>query len=320
MGVDVSEQREQRESEPGQSGGRKRSLSEEAPPATPPGRRALFQLDLRGGIQALEWTNVLLFGVAAGIVMAFSFLESGLLSIVAGIVPVGTGLLLARRVKGHYAFHGFVTGLVGALVGSIVLTVAILFTPIGASMSARAITQGVAPEQATVQALWLQSVAFLVFSLITFSAFGASMAGRTEDRQRESRKAVEERGGRLDRPGVVRSADDLRGLSLPQFGGYVSNLFKKQGFTLQDYRFLDKDKHLDMWFSYQDEPWHLRLSVADKVSPGTVESLNQELKREGCRKGIVLTSTEFMPTTIKAAKGRPMVLIDGQTLYEIAEK
>jgi hypothetical protein len=320
MGVDVSEQREQRESEPGQPGGKKRSPSEEAPTPTSPVRRALFQLNLREGIRALEWTKVLLYGVAAGIVMALSFLESGLLSIVAGIVPVGTGLLLARRVKGHYALHGFVAGLVGALVGTVVLTIAILFTPIGASMSARAIAQGVAPDQATTLALWLQSVAFLIFSLVTFSAFGASMAGRTEERQREARKSVEERGGRLEKPSVIRSADDIRGLSLPQFGGYVSNLFKKQGFTLQDYRFIDKDKHLDMWFSYQDEPWHLRLSVADKVSPGTVEGLNQELKREGCRKGIVLTSTEFMPTTLKAAKGRSMVLIDGQMLYEIAEK
>lgn len=316
MGVDVSEQRE---SEPVQSGGKKRSPSAEAPAAPPPAGRGLFQLNLREGIQALEWTKVLLFGLAAGAIMALSFLESGLLSIVAGIVPVGTGLLLARRVKGHYALHGFVTGLVGALVGTIILTVAILFTPYGVRMSTNAIAQGMAPDQATPQTLWLQSTAFLVFSLVTFSAFGASMAGRTEERQREARRAVEERGGRLEKPSVIRGADDIRGLSLPQFGGYVSNLFKKQGFTMQDYRFVDKDKHLDMWFVYEDEPWHLRLSVADKVSPGTVEGLNQELKREGGRKGVVLTSTEFLPTTIKAAKGRPIVLIDGQTLYQIAE-
>jgi hypothetical protein len=316
MGVDVSEQRE---SEPVQSGGKKRNPSAEAPAAAPPAGRGLFQLNLREGIQALEWTKVLLFGLAAGAIMALSFLESGLLSIVAGIVPVGTGLLLARRVKGHYALHGFVTGLIGALVGTLILTVAILFTPYGARMSNNAIAQGMAPEQATPQTLWLQSTAFLVFSLVTFSAFGASMAGRTEERQREARRAVEERGGRLEKPSVIRGADDIRGLSLPQFGGYVSNLFKKQGFTMQDYRFVDKDKHLDMWFVYQDETWHLRLSVADKVSPGTVEGLNQELKREGGRKGVVLTSTEFLPTTIKAAKGRQIVLIDGQTLYQIAE-
>jgi HJR/Mrr/RecB family endonuclease len=75
-----------------------------------------------------------------------------------------------------------------------------------------------------------------------------------------------------------------------------------------------------MWFEYEAEPWHLRLSVADKVNPGTIEGLLQEMKREGCRKGIVLTSTEFTPGAAKSAKGRPVVLIDGPTLYEIAEK
>jgi len=89
---------------------------------------------------------------------------------------------------------------------------------------------------------------------------------------------------------------------------------------LKDYRFIDKDKHLDLWMEYESEPWHLRLSVADKVNPGTIEGLNQELKREGGRKGVVVTSTEFTPSAVKSAKGRPIVLINGATLYEIAEK
>jgi HJR/Mrr/RecB family endonuclease len=131
---------------------------------------------------------------------------------------------------------------------------------------------------------------------------------------------VKQRGGSLERPGVIRDPDDIRGLSLPQFGSYVNNLFKKKGFTFKDYRFIDKDKHLDLWMEHEGERWHLRLTVADKVASGTVESLLQDMKREGTRKGVVITSTEFNPTAVKAAKGRPVVLIDGATLYEIAEQ
>ncbi|HEY3227964.1 MAG TPA: restriction endonuclease, partial [Roseiflexaceae bacterium] len=98
------------------------------------------------------------------------------------------------------------------------------------------------------------------------------------------------------------------------------NVFTKKGFQFKDYKFIDKDKHLDLWMEYEGDPWHLRLTVADKVNPGTIEGLNQELKREDCRKGVVLASTEFTPGALKSAKGRPIVLIDGETLYEIAEK
>ena len=111
----------------------------------------------------------------------------------------------------------------------------------------------------------------------------------------------------------------LGGLSLPQLGTYVSNIFKKQGFAFKDYRFIDKDKHLDLWMEHEGEPYHMRLSVADKVSTGTIESLNQEMKREGIRKGLVITSTEFMPNAAKSAKGRTIVLIDGETLFQMSE-
>jgi hypothetical protein len=39
-----------------------------------------------------------------------------------------------------------------------------------------------------------------------------------------------------------------------------------------------------------------------------------------CRKGVVVVSTEFQPNAAKTARGRPVVLIDGQTLFDMAEK
>ena len=279
--------------------------------------------NLRAGINELQWRDVVLFGVGAGVLMPLSLAQSGTLTFVAGIIPVGVGLLLGRRVKGHYTLHGFVTGLIGALVGLAVLAGLLFLTPLGAGAGASlganpAASPGAAPVSPL--ALWLQLGSFIAFSLIAFCTFGASTAGRAEERNRGTREAVAERGGRLERPNAIRTADDIRGLSLPQFGSYVKNVFTKKGFQFKDYKFIDKDKHLDMWMEYEGDPWHLRLTVADKVNPGTIEGLNQELKREDCRKGVVLASTEFTPGALKSAKGRPIVLIDGETLYEIAEK
>ena len=323
MGVDVSEQPEQSEAESQGPASKKRdrnqaaSVESRATEIPPVGRIAQLRQELRIGLRELQWREVLLFGVLSGALMSLSFLQGSALSIVAGIVPVGTGLLLGRRVKSHYALHGFVTGLIGALVGATVLAVLIFLTPLGGSMQN---SLGPAASTFTLLNVWAQLAGFTAFSLIAFCTFGTSMAGRTEERNRKARAEVDTRGGRLGKPGVIRSADDIRGLSLPQLGTYVNNIFKKQGFTFKDYRFIDKDKHLDLWMEHEGESYHMRLSVADKVSTGTIESLNQEMKREGIRKGLVITSTEFMPSAIKSAKGRTIVLIDGETLYQMSEK
>jgi len=296
--------------------------AEPAPPERP-NRLAQLVTELRTGFHELQWGPVVLFALLAGLLMPLALLQStatSALSFVTGIVPVGMGLLLGRRVRGHYGLHGFAAGVLAALVALIMLTVLLFLTPLGPALQDTALRQGSSAAQAALSAQLLSIGGFLGFSLIIFGTFGASMSGRAEERNRQVREQTKERGGQLERPGSVRGADDIRGLSLPQFGGYVNNLFKKKGFQLRDYRFLDKDKHLDIWMEYEQQLWHLRLSVADKVSTGTIEGLYQEMKAEGCRKGVVLASTEFLPTATKAARGRPIVLIDGALLYQIGEK
>jgi hypothetical protein len=275
---------------------------------------------LSTGLRQLQWGSVVLFGVLAGILMPFILTGGDIISFAAGIVPVGAGLLIGRRVKSYYGLNGFFAGLIGAAVSLVTLWFLLFNTPIGIAMEQRAIAQGVAPELATPQAQMVQLGGFIAFALVSFCAFGAAMSGRTEERNRQMRAEVAARGGSLERPPAVRDASDIRGFSLPQLGSYVNRLFKKQGFQFKDYRFIDKDKHLDIWMEHENEVWHLRLTVADKVSPGTIEGLYQEMKREGCRKGVVVTSTEFLPSAQKSLRDRPIVLIDGQTLFDIAEK
>jgi hypothetical protein len=312
MGVDVSEQREQ---EIPASKEREAATTATAPP--PEGRVARLLDSLRTGLRELDWRIVLLFGSIAGILMSVSFLQGSSLTIIAGLVPVGTGLLLGRRVKAHYGLHGFVTGVVGGVAGSVALAALIFLSPLGSAIQAGL---GAQASGFSLFGVWAQLAGFTFLSLVAFITFGTTMAGRTEERNRQARQEVDTRGGQLQRPGTIREVNDIRGLSLPQFGSYVKNVFTKKGFQFKDYRFIDKDKHLDLWLEHEGEPWHLRLSVADKVNPGTIESLLQEMKREGTRKGVVLASTEFTPGAAKSAKGRPVVLIDGETLYEIAEK
>jgi hypothetical protein len=288
--------------------------NEASPETSTPPVKLSWLAQIQTGLRELQIIPPLLYGFGAGILMTVALFDpSSIFALLAGIIPVSAGLLLVRSIRGHYALHGFVTGLIAAIVSLIALAVIIFATPYGPQLIAKG--TGGTPVQE-----WLVRGMLPAFMLMVFCTFGASTSGRMEARNRTLRDEVSARGGQLERPGVIRTADDLRGLSLPQLGYYVNTLFKKQGFTFKDYRFIDKDKFLDLWLEKDSEPWHLRISVADKINPGTIESLLQEMKRNGYTKGAVVTSTEFSPAAQKSAKGRPIVLIDGPTLYEIGEK
>jgi hypothetical protein len=269
----------------------------------------------------VEWRITVVVALLMAITWCALFLANNILQILAGVVPVMAGLYLGRRVKGDYLAHGIALGLVGFLVGLVVISVYGTLGDAGVvPMPEIALESNQAPQPATFNDLIFLYTTFSLFALIPFPAFGVVMAGRSEERNRQLREEVARRGGRLDRPGVVRTLEDLQGLSLPQFGSYVSALYRKKGFEFKDYRFIDKDKHLDLEMQYNGDLFLMRLSVADKVRPGTVESLVQEMRRREITKGVVITSTEFTPDARKAADARrTLVAIDGATLFTIAE-
>lgn len=304
MSVDTTpEQREQQAAEPG------------AAPREPLAKRLGLSFD------KIEWRLTLLLAVGMAVAWCAFFLGPSVLQILAGIVPVMAGLYLGRRVKTDLLGHGIVLGVAGFAFGLLVM---LAYGALGQAgivpMPVLQLQPDVAAAPATLQDLIFFYTTFSLFALIPFPAFGTVMAGRTEQRNRQLQADVAARGGKLERPGVVRTVEDLRGLSLPQFGSYVAALYRKKGFEFKDYRFIDKDKHLDIELSYADELYLLRLTVADKVTPGTIQSLMQDMKRRNIPKGVAITSTEFTPDARKAAAGRRSLLaIDGQTLFEMAE-
>lgn len=291
--------------------------------AAPPEPQARQPLAQRLGLNfnQIAWRDTILIAAVMALAWCIFFLGPSLLQILAGIVPVLAGLYLGRRVKSDWLAHGLVLGVAGFGFG---LLLVLIYGALGQAgilpMPSLQLQPDTPPAVANLQELIFFYTTFSLFALIPFPAFGTVMAGRAEQRNRQLRDDVTERGGRLERPGVIRTLDDLRGLSLPQFGSYVANLYRKKGFEFKDYRFIDKDKHLDLEFSYESERYLLRLTVADKVTPGTMQSLVQDMKRRSIPKGVVLTSTEFTPDALRAAAGRRnLVLIDGQTLFDIAE-
>lgn len=267
---------------------------------------------LSQGFRSFNWMTVILYGVGAGLLMPISLVQSNVLAVVAGVVPVTVGLLLARSAKNFYGLYGFVTGFIGAITSTILLGILIFFTG-----NADLVAQ-LSPESVTPMSTWLTASGFISFSLIAFCTFGTITTGRMEERNREARDQNAARGGSLGRAGAIREVSDIRGLLLPQLGGFVNTLFKKKGYALRDYKFIDKDRYVDLWYDYQDVVWQVRCVVAEKVSSGVVESLLQEMKRAGVTKGIVVTSTEFASAAVKGTKDKPVVLIDGDTLFEIS--
>lgn len=308
---------EQRET----SAGETKETKADAKAATAPAAREPLTTRLGLSFDKIEWRLTLLIAVGMALAWCGFFLGPSLLQILAGIVPVMAGLYLGRRVKGDWLGHGLVLGFAGFFFGLILV---VGYGALGQAgllpMPELQLQADAPPARATLQDLVFFYSTFSLFALIPFPAFGTVMAGRAEQRNRQLQEEVAQRGGRLERPGVVRTLEDLQGLSLPQLGSYVMALYRKQGFEFKDYRFIDKDKHLDLELQYEGELYLLRLTVADKVKPGTIESLAQDMKRRGIPKGVAITSTEYTPDAAKAAGAkRNMVAIDGQTLFDIAE-
>lgn len=283
------------------------------PGEAPPAPRQSWSARVMSDLRQLDWRQTALVAAVMALVWCVMMFTASTLQLLAGIVPLVAGLYLGRRVKERLLLHGLMLGLLSFVFGLAFVAVyiglvsaGILPLPVGLNSPA---------------SIFIFYLGFSPFAMIPFPAFGALTAGRNEQRARELRKEIDERGGRLERYSRVADLSDLQGLSLPQLGKYVADMFKKQGFEFKDWRFLGKKgDQLDLYMEYEGQPWLLRLSVSDRITPGTVESLAQEMRQKQISKGLVITSTEFTPDAQKSAKSkRNVLLIDGATLLGMSE-
>jgi hypothetical protein len=312
MSVDVREKQERTRTD------------KEMPEEETQSSRPALGAGLRTVFSQIEWRHLLIVAAITAVVWWGLFWSALFVAqnvtIFIGIVPVIAGFAVGRRVQHHLMPHGLLLGLITFLIGMIFTLIYALLSITNPNLAYEMVTPEGVPQGTATFFDYFSLYFYFSILLLPFPAFATVIAGRSEQRNREMRRQVAERGGRLERPSTVRTVEDLQGLSLPQFGTYVSNLFKKHGFTLEDWHFLDKDKHLDLLMSYEEETYLLRLSVADKVRTGTVESLSQDMRRRDIPKGLVITSTEFAPDAQKSAKGRRhIVIVDGQKLFDMAE-
>lgn len=248
-------------------------------------------------LRELRWGLLALIGGVGGVTWALLLAQNNASTFFAGLLPVGGGILVGRRIKQHIPWHaGFL---------SLITTVAALLTAVLLQAT------GVTPPTFVPQVVLLGLMA-----LIPFPAFGVIMAQRTEQRAREQREQRSQRGGRLERPGRVRSLEDLRSLSLPQLGSYVSDLFRKHDFVVDDYRF-ERDNYLEFNMRHNDEPWVIRVTVDDKVKQGVVLQFFQRMRDEGQKRGVLITSMEFQDAAVRWARDRPIALVDGPTLLSM---
>ena len=252
---------------------------------------------VRQVLRELHWHAIVPVGLVLGVLWMVLLGGFPAFSVFASFLPVLAGLLIGRRIHAHAAWHGVMLGIVATIAAT-------------ATWGAFVAAQGLTPT--------LIQYGTLIFgTVLPFTPLGVIVSFRSEQRARSQREEIQRRGGRLDRPGRVRTLDDLQALSLLQLGGYVSDLFRKHGFAITDYRIEKERDRIEFQATHDGVPWLLRVTTGEKIKPGVAQELAQRMKAEGVTKGVVITSMDFQEPALRWAKGKPVALIDGPTLLSM---
>jgi hypothetical protein len=262
------------------------------------GTRSTPRAPLGQVVRELNWGVLLLVGIVGGALWTILLAQGNTLTFFAGLLPVGGGIWVGRRVKQHIGWHAAVLSLI-TVVAAILATLVL--------QAANAVPVG----------FFQQVVALGLMALLPFPAFGVYTAHRSELRNRQAREERDRRGGKLERPGRVKTLEDLRSLSLPQLASYVADLFRKHDFTVQEYRIEQRDNYVQFDMKHNDEPWVIRVTVDEKVKQGVALQFFQWMKNEGVQRGVLVTSMDFQDAATRWAKDKPVALIDGPTLMSM---
>lgn len=237
---------------------------------------------------------MLLIGVIGGILWTILLAQNNTATFFAGLLPVAGGIWVGRKVTGHVGWHAGMLSLI-TVAAALVATAVMIVT-------------NIVPDTFLPQV-----VALGIMALLPFPAFGVFTSFRSEQRNRLARQEIDRRGGKLDKPGRVKSIEELQSLSLPQLGGYVADLFRKHDFLVKDFQF-GRDNSIEFDMRHDDQPWIIRVTVDDKVKQGIALQFHQRLREDGSPRGVLITSMDFQDATLRWAKDKPIALIDGATL------
>ncbi|MBA3468026.1 MAG: TIGR04086 family membrane protein [Herpetosiphonaceae bacterium] len=272
------------------------------------------------GKTPIQWRLTALVGVATGLAWTLILLFAPQTAqLIVGIAPVFGGIYLGRKVSDRGLTHGFLMALFAVATAAVIVGALALVAPsVLLEMVALSVDQpdGMNP---TLMGVLVSIGMMMLITLVPFPIYGAMLSVRNKKRAQEFQKEANTRGGQLQRPGRIVNLDDLQALPLPKFGSWVVQLFKNNGFVLDDYQF-DKDVvDLKMHRTEPEEKWLVRCTVADAIKPGMAQELVQDLREsEDFTKGVVVTSTKVLDSTRKWTKTRPNIeVLDGETLMDM---
>jgi hypothetical protein len=265
----------------------------------------------------IAWRPVILAGLLTGIVWAIILqIRNDNVKLFAGIAPVIGGIWLGRRVKDRGLAHGALMSLFAVLAGLAIFIPVLLLTDFTSPLDNAAATAATASP--TFLGSLISVLTLMLITLIPFPIYGVMLASRNQKKMSSFKEEIEKRGGQLQNPGRVINIDDLQALALPKFAKWVSSLFRKNGFTMDDYKFGKDVIDLYLTRTASEEKWLVRCTVADAIKPGMAQELAQDLRESEWTKAVLATSVNVQDAARKWAKTRRNIeLLDGETLIEM---
>ncbi len=266
------------------------------------------QTILVGLLTGLAWSAILFLPIVFG----NESLQN--LSLLAGIAPVIGGIYLGRRLQDRALVHGLLLA-VFAVIAALAVATPIILTADTAFLAG---AQPPAGTAITKSGTFVSLLTLMLITLVPFPIYGTIISVRNKQRLNQYKEEANRRGGQLQRPGRIANLDDLQALPLPKFGSWVAQLFKNNGFLLDDYEFTKDVVDLHMTRKEHNEKWLVRCTVADAIKPGMAQQLAQDMRDGNWQKGIVATSTVVQEGTRKWLKGRNTIeALDGETLMDM---
>ena len=270
----------------------------------------------------LRWRLVIGFGILSGllwtaIIFGSAFSKITWLPYFVAVPAMIAGIYVGRKIPDRPVVHGLALG--GFAFLSALATSAPLVTSMMSSEAVKTMTGNPNQETFTVAGVLVSLGSQMLLTLVLFGAYGVIMSFNSVKRTKAYREEMDRRGGSLQRAGRVLNLLDLQLLPLPKFSSWVLQLFRSNGFKLDDYHIGEDKTDLYLRRTEGDERWIVRCVNTEALKPGQIQALDQEMRSSNeYAKGVLITSRSVQDGTRKWVKGRKnLEVLDGETLWEM---